>query len=137
MVIRDKRQPRRRGAFTLMELMIVVALLVILAGTGGFYYMRTLESGKKKAAAAQVHTIEQQVQMWALDHSSQMPPSLQSLAQGDDVNPKPQMSANDLIDPWKKPYQYDPNGSHNGGNKPDVWTQAPDGSVIGNWAPAP
>jgi general secretion pathway protein G len=135
MVIREKHQSQRsrRAAFTLMELMIVVALLVILAGTGGFYYMRALESGKKQAAKAGVTSIEKQVQMWAVEHGSQMPPSLQSLAVGDDVNPKPQMSQKDLTDPWGKPYQYDPNGTRNQGNKPDVWTQAPDQTVIGNW----
>jgi hypothetical protein len=38
-----------------------------------------------------------------------------------------------LADPWGKPYQYDPTGKRNGGNKPDVWSDGPDGKPIGNW----
>jgi general secretion pathway protein G len=132
MIVQKTQRRQKREAFTLMELMIVVALLVVLAGTGGFYYMRTLESGKKKAAQTQVNTIADQVQMYYLDHNSTFPPSLQALSQADQTG-TPQMAAKDLMDPWQKPYQYDPNGSHNGGSKPDVWTTAPDGTVIGNW----
>jgi hypothetical protein len=37
------------------------------------------------------------------------------------------------LDPWKKPYQYDPAGKRNGGKKPDVWTVTPGKQTIGNW----
>jgi hypothetical protein len=39
-----------------------------------------------------------------------------------------------LIDPWGKSFQYDPSGPKNQGLAPDIWTEAPDGSVIANWS---
>jgi hypothetical protein len=41
-----------------------------------------------------------------------------------------------LLDPWGRPYKYDPKGPKNGGKRPDVWSLGPrhvkDG-IIGNW----
>lgn len=39
-----------------------------------------------------------------------------------------------LLDPWGNPYQYNPKGPNNRGDMPDIWTVAPDGTVIGNWS---
>jgi hypothetical protein len=39
-----------------------------------------------------------------------------------------------LIDTWGQPFQYDPAGPKNKGTQPDIWTVAPDGTVIGNWS---
>ena len=41
-----------------------------------------------------------------------------------------------LIDPWGRPYRYNPNGPKNNGQHPDIWTVAPNGVVIGNWPKA-
>lgn len=38
-----------------------------------------------------------------------------------------------LLDPWGNPYQYDPNGTKNGGRRPDNWAVNPDMKLIGNW----
>ncbi len=38
-----------------------------------------------------------------------------------------------LLDPWGNPYQYDPNGTKNGGRRPDIWAVNPDNKLIGNW----
>jgi type II secretory pathway pseudopilin PulG len=38
-----------------------------------------------------------------------------------------------LLDPWGNPYQYDPNGTKNGGRRPDIWAVDPDKKLIGNW----
>jgi hypothetical protein len=38
-----------------------------------------------------------------------------------------------LLDPWGNPYQYDPNGTKNGGRRPDIWAVNPDKKLIGNW----
>jgi hypothetical protein len=56
------------------------------------------------------------------------------LAQPDADGSRPAInSADALIDPWGRPYNYDPNGPRNNGNKPDIWAVAPDGALIGNW----
>jgi hypothetical protein len=36
-----------------------------------------------------------------------------------------------LLDPWEKPIQYACPGSH--GQDFDIWTESPDGRVIGSW----
>jgi hypothetical protein len=39
-----------------------------------------------------------------------------------------------LIDPWGHPYQLDPSGAHHNGQRPDVYSNGPDGAtLIGNW----
>jgi hypothetical protein len=39
-----------------------------------------------------------------------------------------------FLDPWQVPYQYDPKGPRNDGNRPDIWTVDPaNGTLIGNW----
>jgi Type II secretion system (T2SS), protein G len=38
-----------------------------------------------------------------------------------------------LLDPWGRPYQYDPAGPRHNGRQPDIWTVTPKGEVIGNW----
>ena len=37
------------------------------------------------------------------------------------------------LDPWNNKYQYIYPGTHNGEQKPDVWTVAPNGQNIDNW----
>jgi hypothetical protein len=59
------------------------------------------------------------------------PADLTALTEG--KNP---LKAESLIDPWGLLCQYDPTGPKNKGAKPDVWTVAPDKTVIGNWKEA-
>jgi general secretion pathway protein G len=79
----------------------------------------------------QVNTIADQVHMYQFEHHAP-PQRLQALAQPDNTG-NAYMASKDLIDPWQKPYQYDAKGPHHDGKTPDVWTTAPDGTVIGNW----
>lgn len=49
---------------------------------------------------------------------------------------KPYLSPSALVDPWKRPYQYDAAGKRNEKKRPDVWSKGPDekpGQEIGNW----
>jgi hypothetical protein len=45
----------------------------------------------------------------------------------------PYVSEEAMVDPWGKPYQFDPEGKRNNGSKPDVFTTSPGGKVVGNW----
>lgn len=132
MIVQKTPQRRRRTAFTLLELMVVVALLVVLAGVGGYYFLKQLGTGQKKAAMAQVQVIASAAQMYATDHNGTLPQTLQQLTQRDDYG-GPYIEPKNLLDPWQKPYNYDPSGQHNQGVKPDVWCQAQDGTLIGDW----
>lgn len=59
------------------------------------------------------------------------PESLEVLVQGGKV------AQEALIDPWGRPYQYNPTGPKNKGLRADVWSQGPDPKdpkgIIGNW----
>ncbi len=59
------------------------------------------------------------------------PATLQELAHPADG--KPYVEADGLVDPWGRPYDYDPHGPRNRGKRPDIWTVTPDGELIGNW----
>ncbi len=50
---------------------------------------------------------------------------------------RPYVDKEALIDPWGRPYRYDPKGPKNNGQKPDVWSIGPDANDpkgrVGNW----
>lgn len=57
----------------------------------------------------------------------EFPPSLDALVNEGAV------PADNLRDPWKHEYQYDPYGRKNKGTRPDIWTVTPAREIIGNW----
>ena len=106
-----------------------VALLIVI----GSNFAVGQDPGKKddpKVALAKVSikTIDTALQAYRVKHDS-FPENLERLTEGD----KPFLKRENLIDPWKKPYQYDATGPKNDGKKPDVWTVTPDKQTIGNW----
>ncbi len=65
------------------------------------------------------------------------PQSLADLLKKDGNGVGPYLENKDaLLDPWMKPFQYDPAGPKNKGLKPDIWTVTPEKVVIGNWPAA-
>jgi hypothetical protein len=49
-----------------------------------------------------------------------------------------EIEAGPYLDPWGRPYRYDPVGTKNGGKRPDVWSEGPphrckQAGPIGNW----
>jgi hypothetical protein len=92
------------------------------------------DQANRDRARIQVEALSSGVEQYKLMNDGNAPPSLQDLTQPQpNAGGTPITAADKLIDPWGKPYQYDPAGPKNNGTKPDVWTQAPDGTVIGNW----
>jgi general secretion pathway protein G len=134
MVLRTAQTTRQvaRGAFTLMEMLVVVAIIVILAGGGTFYYMKYLDEAKINKCKIQIKNIETAVEAYKVSHGD-YPSSLQALAQPDPDGGRPALDAEALLTPWKTQYGYNPAGTNNGGNKADIWADAPNGKKIGNW----
>jgi general secretion pathway protein G len=135
MVIRPHRLSRAsaRSAFTLLEVLIVVAILVVLAGVGGMTYLNFLENAKEDAATTQAHNLEKAATAYKI-RQGDYPPSLDALTQPAPDGSPALVEPEGVLDPWQHPFQYDPQGQHNQGRKPDVWTTNPsNGKQVGNW----
>lgn len=121
----------RRAAFTLLEVMIVVAIIVILVGLGGVAVFRQYEDSKKDAARITATQLAGFVEQYKIRFGD-YPGTLNDLLQPPEGGPYIS-SQGGIIDPWSKPFQYDPSGPRNNGLKADVWAVAPDGTLCGNW----
>jgi general secretion pathway protein G len=132
MILQKTHRPLRRHAFTLMEMLVVVAIIVMLAGMGGYYFLGQYEASKKSTARSQVKaTLTPACETYYLHHDT-YPPSLEALLVADEKGGPYLKTADALRDPWGKPYQYDPAGTHNAGRQPDIWAETAQGQ-IGNW----
>ena len=70
------------------------------------------------------------------DKNQRWPDQLKTLTVKDDNGIVYLESKDVLADPWSREYQYDVKGPKNNGVRPDIWTVAPDGEIIGNWPKA-
>jgi len=103
----------QRG-FTLLEMLAVIVLIGIVGAIVVNQVVKNLDKGKYGAGKAQVITLGQKVENYALDNGSP-PPSL------DDLVVKPANATNwqgpyakpsDLKDPWGHPFGYQAPGEH-------------------------
>lgn len=117
-----------------MEMLVVVAIIVALAGMGGYYFLGQANQARKGTAKGQIKTLEQAVDNYKLDHRDQTPAALTALLTKDEYGGPYLKNQDALIDPWGKPFNYNPAGSRNNGLYPDIFAIAPDGTEIGNWA---
>jgi len=120
----------RRVAFTLMEVMVVVAILVILASVASVAVFGYLDTANEKAARLKIANIESAVTSYKLDHGS-FPTSLQELTVAEGGK-HALLEADTILDPWQKPFQYDP-GQLSQSGKPKIWTTTEGGTPISNW----
>ena len=130
--------PRRRGGFTLVEVLLVLVILVVIAGLGITNYVRNYKKGLVNAAKAQVKELSLVVDQYYTD-CRQYPPTLQALVQNPGDLPGwngPYLRTAGLpLDPWQHEYQYSMQSSH-GQDCPDIYSLGPEGQAgaeIGNW----
>jgi hypothetical protein len=94
------------------------------------------EQVKISVARIEVRALEQQLQVYKLSNGD-YPQNLEALAQPQPSGGAALVPKEKLLDPWKRPYQYNPAGPKNQGLKPDVWSLGPNpknaDGVIGNW----
>lgn len=130
MVLQSPRIRRAaRPAFTLLEVLVVVAIILVLAGVGIFALMPNYERAKEDLAKAKMKSLSQACQAYKLRYDA-YPPMLAQLIQPPDGEPLVKPDA--IIDPWGQEYQYNPEGTNNGGYEPDIWVVRPN-KQIGNW----
>ena len=85
------------------------------------------DKAKTDAAKAGIDVLDKAVKAYRAK-SGEFPADLKAL-----LEDKALVEPKDLTDPWGNEYQYDVSGKHNDGKKPDIWCEAPDKKVIGNW----
>jgi general secretion pathway protein G len=136
---------RRRGGFTLMEVLLVMAILVVLASLAAVNISSARRTSKINAARSQVGMFSTPLQMYelAIETYPTTQQGLESLrsAPGDLPDATkwqgPYLDKPIPVDPWGRPYQYTSPGEHNPDTY-DLWSLGPDGvsgtdDDIGNW----
>jgi general secretion pathway protein G len=129
---RTARELARRG-FTLMEILVVVAIIVMLAGISSYYVLERYEDAKLSTAKMKISQLTQYCKTYRLNNGDIYPPSLDVLTQMQPNGGSPLALPQELLDPWNKPFQYDPSGANNMSMQPDIFTVSPKGQTIGNW----
>jgi general secretion pathway protein G len=137
---------RRRGGFTLMEVLLVLAILVILGALVAMNFGNVLGDADRKAARSQIGLFEPALKMYFL-HLKDYPPTdmgLEALRTPptDLPNPAkwqgPYLEKPVPLDPWGRPYQYAYPGRYSDPGSYDLWSLGKDGADgtdddIGNW----
>jgi general secretion pathway protein G len=133
-----RRKPAARSGFTLLEVLVVVAILVILAGVATVATTRYLEDAKKtraqlgcKGIAQAIETYQNNPQNPGLTDEERMPQDPSQLVNVPFGGPSFLRNGEaDLLDPWGKPYQFEPRTRQDGTTYIIVLTVAPDGTQI-------
>ncbi len=110
-----KRARRRRGGFTLLEVLLVLAILVILGSMVTIYFVGIQKSGYEQSARVQIGEFEKAIDMYYLQ-VGQYPSASHGLEAlrtppPDLKNPQkwqgPYIRDTIPTDPWDNPYQYE------------------------------
>jgi hypothetical protein len=104
----------------------------LTAGTLAWQYLR-IDARKDIGPITKRGSIGASVQAYYLKHNGEFPATLDMLLQKDEFGGPYLENADSLLDEWGNPFQYDIKGPRNKGTKPDIWSVAPDGTLIGNW----
>ena len=72
----------QNGGFTLIELILVTVIIGILAGMVTLTFQGRAEEARVRAAKGDIASYTTAIDLYALDHNDQYPPSLEALAGG-------------------------------------------------------
>ncbi len=101
------RSRRRRGGFTLMEVLLVLAILVILGALAFFSFGDTLFQSKKQLAQTQVNGLKTPINQYVLGEGT-YPTQLTQLWDGSSKTGRSYLETPLGNDPWGQPYNYEP-----------------------------
>jgi general secretion pathway protein G len=145
------RAARRRGAFTLIEIMAVVLIIGLLGGIVGTVVFSRIDQARVTTAKIQLKTLEGALDAYRMDNARypSTEQGLDSLVRKPSGDPQPRRWAPEgyltggrvPLDPWDNEYQYLSPGTHNPYSF-DVWSLGADGAPggegndadVGNWS---
>ncbi len=141
---------RRARGFTLIEIMAVVVIMAMLMAVVGVNVKNQMDKARVNTAKAQITKLEGQLEFYRMDNG-RYPSSAQgldALVNKPSGNPEPRnyppggylRKADELLDPWGEPFQYESPGTRNS-HAFDLWSLGADGQEggegidgdIGNW----
>lgn len=126
---------RRRGGFTLVEILIVLAILVLLVSMVMPKVLSARKKGNVDAAKSQIGLLKGALEHYALD-CNDYPVTEQGLeallSKPSDLNENtswkgPYLTGEVPKDPWGNEYQYKYPPENGTGDTPDIWSLGPDG----------
>lgn len=126
---------RKKGGFTLIEILIVVVIIGLIASLIAPNIMGKYERSKEEIAKAQVEMLSSAVQSFIID-VGRCPTSLEELIKSNDPKWRgPYLSKREIpLDPWGRPYQFKCPGDH---GQFDLYSLGPNGKLddkaIKNW----
>jgi general secretion pathway protein G len=145
------RDARRRGAFTLIEIMAVVLIIGLLSTIVGAAIFQQVDKARVAATRAQLSSLEGVLELYRMD-TGRFPSTEQgllALVEPPTIEPVPRtyppggyMKETRLpVDPWGEAYHYEMPGVNNP-HAYDLWSFGADGAPggegtdadIGNWA---
>jgi len=110
-----KRRTRRRGGFTLLEVLLVLAILVIMGSTVTYYFVGAQQRAYTRQAQNQISMLEDMLVAYHMDVGS-FPNTSQGLSSLRTPPPEltnttkwqgPYAAKEIPPDPWGNPYQYE------------------------------
>lgn len=139
-----KDRNRRRGGFTLVEVLLVLVILVIIASLAVTNLVPMQRRANINAAKTQIRAFKGPLAAYRLDIGD-YPSSLEELrmqpadAAAAERWGGPYLDREVPLDPWRRPYQYRYPGQ-NDPDMPDIWSAGPDGvdgspDDIASWDP--
>jgi general secretion pathway protein G len=124
---RQRTSARRRGGFTLIEVMLVVVIIGMLATLAIVNVPKYMKRSQINTVKGQIRSLSTAINAYYMEEGK-YPSSLNDLVSGDD----PYIEGKVPADPWGNQYQY----NYPGGHKPfkfDLQVTSPDGTTIANW----
>lgn len=119
---------KRRGGFTLMEVMLVLVIISLIAGIGTVAVLQQQKKALRQTAANQIEAFKTPLMAYAMDFNGQYPSTLLALYEAPSDLADPSQWGGKYIDeppakdPWGAEYNYELDGESY-----RLWSNGPDG----------